>query len=149
MWMVCCFAWQDRPVSCMCSGLCLISFPLFYHGQETAQRGPFTKYVDKILAFFDHLPPCVDIFYGMDIDKKWTFLDYLPTSSCKHSLWTTPCGITFLYCSPIFSPFGHGVQFVFLRRTPTFGWLHFFVDLFSLDSFLLYVTVRYSPDGFT
>ena len=30
----------------------------------------FTKYVDKILAIFDHLPPCVDIFYGMNVDKK-------------------------------------------------------------------------------
>ena len=31
----------------------------------------FTNYVDKILAFFDHLPPCVDIFYGMNIDKTF------------------------------------------------------------------------------
>ena len=53
-------------------------------------RGPFTNYVDKILASFDHLPPCVDIFYGINVDKKWTFLDHLPTSSCKRSLWTTP-----------------------------------------------------------
>ena len=35
--------------------------------------GSFTNYVDKILAFFDHLPPCVDIFYGMNIDKKSIF----------------------------------------------------------------------------
>ena len=41
-------------------------------------KGPFTNYVDKILVFFDHLPPCVDIFYGIHVDKKWTFLDYLP-----------------------------------------------------------------------
>ena len=54
-------------------------------------RGSFTNYVDKILAFFDHLPPCVDIFYGMNVvDKKWTFFYHLPTSSCKRSLWTTP-----------------------------------------------------------
>ena len=26
--------WKDRPVSCMCIGLCLISFPVFYHEQE-------------------------------------------------------------------------------------------------------------------
>ena len=25
-------------------------------------KGSFTNYVDKILAFFDHLPPSVDIF---------------------------------------------------------------------------------------
>ena len=30
----------------------------------------FTEYVDKILAFFEHLPPYVDIFYGMNVDKK-------------------------------------------------------------------------------
>ena len=29
------------------------------------------------------------IFYGMNIYKKWTFLDHLPNSSCKR-LWTTP-----------------------------------------------------------
>ena len=50
-------------------------------------KGLFSNYVDKI--FFDHLPPCIDIFYGMNVDKKWTFLD-LPTSSCKCSLWTAP-----------------------------------------------------------
>ena len=50
-------------------------------------RGPFTNYVDKILAFFDHLPPSVDIFYRMNVDKKGTFLDPF---SCKRSLWTAP-----------------------------------------------------------
>ena len=53
----------------------------------------FTNYVDKILAFFDHLPPRVDIFCGINVDKKWTFLDQLPTSSCKRSLWTTQNGM--------------------------------------------------------
>ena len=85
MWMVCCFAWKDRPVSCMCSGLCLISFPLFYHGQEKAHRG-----------------------------------------------------ITFLILLPkFFPPFGHGVQFVFLRRSPTFGWRQFF-GFFFLHTFGLF-----------
>ena len=32
-----------------------------------------TKYVDKIMAFFDDLPPCVDIFYGMNVDKNGHF----------------------------------------------------------------------------
>ena len=36
-------------------------------------KGMFTNYVHKILDFFDHLLPCVDSFYGMNIDKKWTF----------------------------------------------------------------------------
>ena len=42
------------------------------------------------MAFLEHLPPCVDRFYSITVDKKWTFLDYLPTSSCKRSLLTTP-----------------------------------------------------------
>ena len=44
---------------------------------------------------FDHLPTYVDNFYGINVDKKWTFLDHLPTSSCKRSLWTTPYCVTF------------------------------------------------------
>ena len=43
------------------------------------RKGSFTNYVDKILAFFDHLPPCVDIFYGINVDKKLKFLDCAPT----------------------------------------------------------------------
>ena len=41
--------------------------------------------------FFDPLPPYVDIFYLINVDKNKTFLDYLPTSPCKCSLWTTSC----------------------------------------------------------
>ena len=32
-------------------------------------KGLFTKYIDKILEFFEYLPPCIDIFYGMNVDK--------------------------------------------------------------------------------
>jgi hypothetical protein len=46
-----------------------------------------TNYVDKFLAFFDHLPRSVDIIYGVNVYKNATFLDYLPPSSCKHNLW--------------------------------------------------------------
>ena len=92
-----CFAWQDRPVSCMCSGLCLISFPLFYHGQEKA-----------------------------------------------HS------GITFLYCSPSFFPFWSWSTICLFEAKSYFRMTPFFCrNLASLDSFLLHVTVRCSPDGFT
>ena len=42
-------------------------------------------YVEKIWAFFHHLPPYVDIFYLVRVDKKSTFSDYLPTPSCQHS----------------------------------------------------------------
>ena len=71
-------------------------FPFIHEVLENAftrltdAKGSFTNYVDKILPFFDHLPPCVDTFYGMNVDKKWTFLNHLPTSSCKRSLWTIP-----------------------------------------------------------
>ena len=47
--------------------------------------GSFTNYVDKILALFDHLPPYVDIFYLIRVDKKSIFFDYIPTSSCQLS----------------------------------------------------------------
>ena len=30
--------------------------------------GSFTNYVDKFLAFFDHLPPFVDSFYHINVD---------------------------------------------------------------------------------
>ena len=43
----------------------------------------FTNCVDKFLAFFDHLPPSVDIFYIMNVDKKSTYLDYLKALSQK------------------------------------------------------------------
>ena len=76
-------------------------------------KGSFKNYIDKILAFFYHLPPCVDIFYDINIDKKWIFLDHLPTLSCKSSLWTTPKAmessdadtILFFYCIYLFLQF--------------------------------------------
>ena len=33
--------------------------------------GSFTNYADQFLAFFDHQPPFVDIFYVINVDKKW------------------------------------------------------------------------------
>ena len=53
-------------------------------------KGAFTNYVDRFMTFFDHLPPYVDIFYLINVDKKSTFLDSLPTSSYQRSLWTPP-----------------------------------------------------------
>ena len=38
------------------------------------------------LAFFNHLPPSVYIFYGIKVYKKSNFL----TTSWKRSLWTAP-----------------------------------------------------------
>ena len=45
-------------------------------------------------TFLEHLSPCVDTFYLINVDQKSTFLDptHLLTSSCKRSLWTTPNG---------------------------------------------------------
>ena len=40
--------------------------------------GPFTNYVDKFLAFFYHLPPCVDIFYLVNVDQNWYFWTTYP-----------------------------------------------------------------------
>ena len=41
-------------------------------------KGAFTKYVDKILSYFDHLPPYVDIFYLIKVDKIWHFWTTYP-----------------------------------------------------------------------
>ena len=57
--------------------------PKYYTRKKTFSLGVVHK---LRLAFFDHLPPCMDIFFGMNVDKKWTFLDHLSTSSCKRSL---------------------------------------------------------------
>ena len=48
-------------------------FQMIFNLTSADIRGSFTNYVD-------HLPPCVDIFYAMNVDKKWSFLDHLPTS---------------------------------------------------------------------
>ena len=47
----------------------------WYSMEEVLGMGKrsFTNYVDNILAISDLLPPCVDIFYGMNVDKMWTF----------------------------------------------------------------------------
>ena len=50
------------------------------NSNEEIQLGVVQKlHGNKILAFFDNQPPCVDIFYGMNVDKCghfWT--TYLP-----------------------------------------------------------------------
>ena len=55
-------------------------------GNSNLHLGSFKNYVDKFLAFFDHLLAWVDIFYLINVDKNKTFLNYLPASSCKRSL---------------------------------------------------------------
>ena len=52
-----------------------------------------------------YLFPSFDIFYLMNVDKKWTFLDHLPPSSCKRSLWTTSYGKFTAFSPPDFQAF--------------------------------------------
>ena len=69
---------------------CLITLLSWMTSATFCLRSSFTNYVDTILVFFGHLPPYIDILYGINVDKKLIFLDHLPSSSCKRSLWTTP-----------------------------------------------------------
>ena len=48
--------------------------------ETSMDKGAFTNYVDKFLAFFDHLPPCVDIFYLINVDKIRHFWTTYPPS---------------------------------------------------------------------
>ena len=55
---------------------------------STYGRGRSQATLTRFWLFFDHLLPSV----GINVEKKSRFLDYLylPPSSCKRSLWTTP-----------------------------------------------------------
>ena len=57
---------------------------------EAVSFGVIHKLRWQDFGYFDHLLPFVNFFYGINVDKKWTFLDYLPNSSFKRSLWTAP-----------------------------------------------------------
>ena len=54
------------------NGQLSVTKPFFYSTLDR-YKGLFTNYVDKILTFFDYLPPSVDILYGIDVNKKWIF----------------------------------------------------------------------------
>ena len=41
-------------------------------------KGGSKTTLTSFLAFLDHLPPYVDIFYLINVQKKSTFLNYLP-----------------------------------------------------------------------
>ena len=54
---------------------------------DRPHQGMFINYVHKILDFFDHLPLCVDIFYGMNVDNfKTTYLPRLVNLVCEQLL---------------------------------------------------------------
>jgi hypothetical protein len=56
--------------------------PVKGHSQTTMIR--FTLFLTT------YHPLCWHFLWYINVDKKLTFLDHLPTSSCKHSLWTPP-----------------------------------------------------------
>ena len=65
----------------------VLAFPLC---SAYTLRGHSKTTMTRYWPFLTNPPPaCVDNFYGINVDKKRTFLDHLPTSSCKRSLWTT------------------------------------------------------------
>ena len=57
-------AWQNDPKLRIQFGNCTMKFC----------KGSFTNYVKKILEFFDHLPPCVDNFYDINVDNINTYI---------------------------------------------------------------------------
>ena len=63
-------------------------FVTMYSGFDPCNKGSFTNYVYKFLAFLTTYPP------SFTLSTLWnlTFFDYLPTSLCKRSLWMTPIG---------------------------------------------------------
>ena len=71
------------------------NLPPLVNVSENLGKGSFTNYVDKVLAFFDHLPPSVDIFYLMNVDKKqhfWTtYPPFLVNVVCERPLRQLPC----------------------------------------------------------
>ena len=78
-------ALMDKSYQLLCWCVCKYARSF----EPDVAKGSFTNYVDKILAFFHCLLSCVDIFYGMNFEKKCTFLEHLTTKSCKRSLWMT------------------------------------------------------------
>ena len=64
-----------------------MNFRTYDKNYHNLHWGSFTNYIDKILTFLTIYHPALTF---SNFDKKWTFLDHLPTLSCKRSLWTTP-----------------------------------------------------------
>ena len=78
-------------------------------------KGMFTNYVDKILDFFDHLPPCVDIFYGMNVDNfKTTYLPRLVNVVCEQLLTLVGVGPARAISKRNSSVLGHTAHVVLL-----------------------------------
>ena len=62
------------------------NFRSYNENNHNLHRELFTNYIDIILTFFDHLPPCIDIFKHWQKMNIFGPLTYLVL---KRSLWTT------------------------------------------------------------
>ena len=67
-------------------------------------KNTFTNYVDKILSYFDHLPPYVDIFYLIKVDKMWHFWTTYPPL-LVNVVWERPLMGKSLHFHPSFPTF--------------------------------------------
>ena len=65
------------------TAFCVSKNPKHVIGPRDRSQTTLTK---VWLLHIYHLPPCVDIFYGINVDKMCTFLNHLLTLSCKRSL---------------------------------------------------------------
>ena len=103
-----------------------------------------------LTSFLSHLPPSVDIFYLINVDKKSTCLDYLTPSSCKHSFRTTPKSIdvvvSFLRLFPKiayeFRMQDHILNMYLLADLVTFVFIHF-ADHATLKMNISFIYRRY------
>ena len=95
---------QNFKIHFISQNCCLGLIRVSHHEHITLSRGhmpgniwgrsqtTFTNYVDKFVSFLlTPYPPTLTFSTLSYLDKNKTFLDYLPTSLCKCSLWTTPC----------------------------------------------------------
>ena len=67
------FAYHEWKLHTLTKSGYLLSSVRIEGRELRGSKGPFTNYVDKFLSFFDHLPPCVDIFYLMKLTKSQHF----------------------------------------------------------------------------
>ena len=84
------FAYHEWKLHTLTKSGYLLSSVRIEGRELRGSKGWFRNYVNEVFAFLDHLLPCVDIFYSVNVDKKWTFLEHLSILSCKRSFWATP-----------------------------------------------------------
>ena len=89
-------------------------------------RGSFTNYVDKLWLFLTTYPPPLTFCMAWTLTKSGHFWT---TSSCKCSLWTTPYGVSLIYCNDwsgknrLISIFGYSTRNrIICNLTPKWLW---------------------------